>query len=224
LVLRHQTSELTNLNTQTHVLLASALFIPAAHTLLPCWSKHKYKIAALAVFLGSILPDASLFLMFAIAKSQGVSEQVIFSEWYYHPFWQNIGALTNSIPVYGVVALISYLLIGPSVNTSPAVTRFIGVCLVTGLAAVIHTLTDLPLHHDDGHPHFWPFSRWIFESPVSYWDPKHFGAQWSLIELVLAVLLIVFLWRRFKNRFSRVALVFTAISYAAMAAFWLNTF
>jgi len=35
----------------------------------------------------------------------------------------------------------------------------------------LHALFDFPLHHDDGHRHFWPFSEFRFDSPVSYWDP-----------------------------------------------------
>ena len=39
----------------------------------------------------------------------------------------------------------------------------------------LHCLGDLPLHNEDAHAHFFPFSTWHFRSPVSYWDPRHFG-------------------------------------------------
>jgi len=211
-------------NTQTHILLASALFIPAASTLMPAWSDNKFKVAAVAAFAGAMLPDASLFLMFAIAKSQGVAEEVIFSKWYYSDFWQNLGAMTNSIPVYAAIALIAYRIQTSTRQRSSKQRRLLGVCLVMGLAALIHTLTDLPLHHDDGHPHFWPFTQWVFASPISYWDPAHFGRQWAVIELVFAIFLIVFLWRRYSNRLARTGLVLAGISYVAMAIFWWNAF
>ena len=204
--------------------MASALLIPAAPSLVVAWSSYKFRAAAIAAFIGAVLPDASLFLMFAIAKAQGVSEQVIFSEWYYSEFWQGLGAMTNSIPIYALVALTAYILQKSTNQNSVGVRRWYEVISIVGLAAFIHTLTDLPLHHDDGHPHFWPFSHWVYASPISYWDPNHYGAEWSLVELVLAAVFIVLLWRRYANRLARVGLLLAAISYAAMSLFWLNAF
>ena len=200
------------------------MFIPAASVLSSSWSHDKFKVAATAAFVGALLPDASLFAMFAIAKAQGVTAEVIFSEWYYSDYWQGLGAITNSIPVYAALTLVAWLLQRSITNISSNLKRWIQACLVIGLAALIHTLTDLPLHHDDGHPHFWPFSNWVFESPVSYWDPAHFGAQWTIIEFLVAGILIVFLWRRYANRLARVGLILAAISYAAMTLFWLSVF
>ena len=65
-------------------------------------------------------------------------------------------------------------------------------------SVLFHSLADLPLHHDDGHRHFWPFSDFRFASPVSYWDPSHHGNSVLTIEafLVIAVPASFFLWRR----------------------------
>lgn len=214
----------SSLNTQTHILLASAFFIPAAPVLAPAWSNKKFRVAAIAAFVGAMLPDASLFLMVAIAKAQGVSNPVIFSEWYYSEFWQNLGAMTNSIPVYAAMAFIAYGLQTSDEQYLLKQRRLLGVCLIIGLAALIHTLTDLPLHYDDGHPHFWPFSNWVFASPISYWDPAHFGRQWALVELVFAVFLIVFLWRHYANQLARTGLVLAGFSYAVMTTYWFDAF
>ena len=62
-----------------------------------------------------------------------------------------------------------------------------------GAAALLHLTFDLPFHHDDDHPHFWPFSDWRFTSPLSYWDPAHDGRVIALAEVGLAVVLIGFL-------------------------------
>ena len=62
-----------------------------------------------------------------------------------------------------------------------------------GAAALLHLTFDLPFHHDDAHPHFWPFSDWRFTSPLSYWDPAHDGGVIALAEVGLAVVLIGFL-------------------------------
>ena len=71
---------------------------------------------------------------------------------------------------------------------------------------------DLPVHHDDGHPHFWPFTMWIFESPLSYWDPRHFGAWLGAFEIALAVALVVLLWRRFERPLPRAAIAAVAVA------------
>ena len=49
----------------------------------------------------------------------------------------------------------------------------------------VHCVTDLLVHREDAHAHFFPLSSWRFVSPVSYWDPRHYGAVVGLVELVL---------------------------------------
>lgn len=44
--------------------------------------------------------------------------------------------------------------------------------------AGLHALVDVPVHRDDGPLLLFPFNwTFRFQSPVSYWDPLHFG-QW----------------------------------------------
>lgn len=206
-------------NTQTHMLLATAVLLPAVSVLIPPSNApdkaSKRGITGfgvtVAAILGAVLPDASLFVMFFIAKAQGVADSVIWREWYFSATWQQIGAITNSIPIFAGIALVA------------AATRK-HLLTIGSVAALLHCLTDLPLHHNDGHPHFWPFSQWIYSSPVSYWDPDHYGNQWAIVELCLAAVMIVFLWRRFSHTGSRVLLALTAFSYAAVAYFWFTAF
>ncbi len=65
-----------------------------------------------------------------------------------------------------------------------------------GVSTMLHTAIDIPLHHDDGPLLLFPF-EWEtrFASPVSYWDAKHFGRQFTLIEHILVVAGLVSLWR-----------------------------
>ena len=55
-------------------------------------------------------------------------------------------------------------------------------------AALLHLGFDFLLHNDDGRAHFWPLSNWVFQSPVSYWDPDHYGNIAGSIEVALSVL------------------------------------
>lgn len=207
----------TQVNTQTHLLLATTVLLPFAPVFVrgtgvnETTTRIREYQRSIAVLIGAVLPDASLFLMFFIAKAQGIPESVIFDEWYFSPTWQHLGAISNSIPIYAGAALVAYVVRARLLTLG-------------ALAALLHCLTDLPLHHDDGHPHFWPLSHWIYSSPVSYWDPKHYGNQWGLFEIFIAATMVLFLWRRSANKLSRTLLALAALSYGVMAFFWFTTF
>lgn len=73
------------------------------------------------------------------------------------------------------------------------------------LSCMVHTLIDIPLHYDDGPLLFFPLEwQTRFYSPVSYWDRRHYGAQFAIFEhlLVLGLLgyLLVGWWRRRRQR------------------------
>lgn len=203
------------MNTQTHILLGAVLF---------AWRREGsgQKMAAAGTtgaLAGSLLPDASLFVMWGWAKATGVPERVIWETLYFDAGWQFAGAVTNSIPVYLALALAAY---GLGARLKPATDQPIPAhAVLTGaLAALVHTACDLPLHAGDGRPHFWPLSNWIFNSPVSYWDPAFHGDIWQPIEIALAVGLMTLLARRFKSLPVRLLLGATFLSYAVMAAYW----
>lgn len=63
----------------------------------------------------------------------------------------------------------------------------------------LHATLDFLLHHDDAHRHFMPLSDWRFESPVSYWDPDHFGQVMSFVEIAAVIGTCMILWRRFPS-------------------------
>ena len=51
--------------------------------------------------------------------------------------------------------------------------------------------------------HFWPFSDWIYVSPLSYWDPRHYGWLIGPLEGLLCLGLLYLLWQRFSGTFAR---------------------
>ena len=205
------------MNTQTHLLLGLAVFARR-----PRESGAPSSSAALeaALLFGALVPDASLFLMWGQARLAGVPDERIWSELYYSGFWQGIGALSNSLLVFALLALAARSLGGRFVGEAVRVHRAASIVLAFAAAALLHVVTDLPLHHDDGHPHFWPFSDWIYASPVSYWDPEHHGRTWSTIESLLALGLSVVLWRRYRAWPARAALLLAGLSYVAVGLYW----
>jgi membrane-bound metal-dependent hydrolase YbcI (DUF457 family) len=59
------------------------------------------------------------------------------------------------------------------------------------LACLLHSMVDMLTHVDDGPVLFFPF-EWTmrFQSPVSYWDSRHYGAEFAVFELTLDLLLV----------------------------------
>lgn len=63
-------------------------------------------------------------------------------------------------------------------------------------ACLIHTMVDIATHHDDGPLLLFPLDWSLrFRSPVSYWDPRHYGRAFSIFELALNVVLLAYLLR-----------------------------
>ncbi len=77
-------------------------------------------------------------------------------------------------------------------------------------AGLLHLAFDLPLHHEDARRHFWPISDAVFRSPVSYWDPRHYGHIAAPVEVMLCLALSVVLWRRFQGWFARTLILIGA--------------
>lgn len=161
------------MNTPAHLLLGAAVFGGRA--------QNKLLTAA---FAGALLPDLSLYVMAGTSLIVlGIPPTVVFNELYFSNEWQTVFAIDNSFIVWGgLFGLACWY------RSSWAIA-------LTG-AALLHLLLDFPLHHDDGRPHFWPVSWWVFESPISYWDRDH-GAAWiAPMEAVLATFSVFALWRR----------------------------
>ncbi|WP_299724555.1 cobalamin biosynthesis protein CobQ [uncultured Tateyamaria sp.] len=181
------------MNTPAHLLIGAAIFGRPAHTPI-----------VLGAFAGALLPDLSLYLMAGAALFvMAIPPSRVFNELYYSDEWQTVFAIDNSFLLWG-------LLLGL------ALWRQAPWAIALASAALLHLALDFPLHHDDGRPHFWPASAWVYESPISYWDRAH-GAFWvAPFEAGLALISAVVLWLR---RVPLWAAVLTAI--LVLAEFWI---
>jgi len=211
----------SNLNTQAHLLLAAALLCRSSNdrpiaTRTDGKSECRVWPVNVAVLVGALVPDISLFVMFAQARLRGISDDIIWGELYYSSFWQYAAAITNSVPIYLTLAIAGYCLLTQIRSTATAILFF-------GLAALLHCLSDLPLHVDDGHAHFWPLTAWVYESSVSYWDSNHYANYWQPVEFLIAGIAAVALWRRFHNLSARIAVVVGLLTYPVMLVFWFYT-
>ncbi|MEM7565507.1 MAG: hypothetical protein AAF353_21115, partial [Pseudomonadota bacterium] len=134
-----------------------------------------------AIVTGAVIPDLVIIVFYAWHLFLGTPEQQIWSVEYYNPQWQASIDIFNSIPIFIIAILICAKLGKP-------------VLIALFASLLLHTLGDLPLHHDDAHRHFFPVLDWRFESPLSYWDPAHHGNLVALAEFTVVMAASVFLW------------------------------
>ncbi len=149
------------------------------------------------ILVGALIPDAAMFVFYGWAKLIArLPEAQIWSEAFFSPQWQNVFAVGNSIPLaVGGMAIALWL------KQPAAIALFISILL--------HCLEDLPLHHDDAHRHFFPFSDYRFVSPLSYWDPNHHGAIVALLELLLVIGATVYLFPAIQSWWGKGAMLAT---------------
>lgn len=130
-----------------------------------------------AIAIGAVLPDVPIFIFYLVAKYiYKMPEGKIWSEAYHETFWQNAVALFHSIPLALMGATIFYF-----ANWKPG--------MILCISMVFHSLLDLPVHNNDAHRHFFPFSNYRFVSPLSYWDKNHYGSMVAFIEMALVLAL-----------------------------------
>ncbi len=127
-----------------------------------------------AIMSGALLPDAPMFIFYFWAKLQGLSERVIWRDTYYDAGWQNLFDAFHSFPLLGLAWLLAWRARMQTLSVFFA-------------SMVLHSVFDFPLHHDDAHRHFWPLSDFRFASPISYWDPAHYGQFIAPLELLVVI-------------------------------------
>ena len=156
---------------------------------------------AVSATLGGLAPDApsfALVLWAGLVERRGPRE--IFEVLYFSPEWQLILGPSHSAPLW-TLALVAALVL-----KSPLAVAFIA-------SGLVHHAFDFALHADDAHRHLWPRSDWRFESPVSYWDPAHYGMIVAPMEAALALGLAVWLARIHRGRWLRAGLVLLGLAY-----------
>ena len=61
-------------------------------------------------------------------------------------------------------------------------------------ACLVHSVIDILTHAMDGPLILFPFNWSLrFQSPVSYWDPAHYGTQFTIFEIALDIALLLYL-------------------------------
>lgn len=192
---------------QTHLLICAAAL-----------TRRNKPAQNVAVLVGAVIPDISIFIMMIYARVNEVQNL-----WrapnglYWIEPWQTFSAIQNSFPLYIVLSGLAIFVMkyGRKLNWSATATGVLyamsSVVLFFALSAMIHLICDIPVHADDAHVHFWPFTAWRFHSPISYWDGRHYGDIVRYFEISLGVGSAIILWRRFPQWWARSLAVVPAL-------------
>lgn len=185
------------MNTPSHAILNLALLIdpPLGPATLP-------------IVLGATLPDVPMFALYFWAKLiRRLPERQIWTQTYYKPFWQNLTHAFHSIPLTLIGWLIAYYCEWQEIQI---------ICI----SAVLHSLFDLPVHNNDAHRHFLPFSNYRFISPISYWNPKHYGRIVAKVEVLLVLIATLYLFPLLHSYISKGLLVAVNLLYLTRYFFY----
>jgi hypothetical protein len=162
------------------------------------------------VVVGAVLPDLSILAFYAYERARSMPEAWIWSTGYYDPGWQAVFDLFHSMPL-----IVGGLLLALRVDAPRLALTFTSMAL--------HAVSDFLVHHDDAHRHFFPFSDWRFASPVSYWDPRHFGHVIAPLEGIAVLAGCALLAHRSRSSASRATAACVAAVYVAYLSYALRT-
>lgn len=195
------------MNTQSHILMGAILFGRPLPRL------------ALAGAAGGLIADIPMFVIVALLRMGGYSFDEIFGRIYWEQWWQVLNAIGHSFLIWGMLTLVAWLVIRRH-GAAQAPRAALGFAFAG--SALLHSVIDFLVHREDAHMQFWPLTEWRFVSPVSYWDPAHYGNWFSLFEAALGLVIAVMLFRRYRNVLARIALAIAILLYVSAPAFFLH--
>lgn len=188
--------------TNTHMLIAAA-----------ATTRPRFKWWQIALgWIGGLVPDLNIVVMIGWSRLTGSGAGNMWRApdgLYWQQPWQTYSAIGNSMPIWSAGLALGFLIFRISEKFKElgrGLMIFCGACL-------LHVLADFPVHTDDAHVHFWPFSEWRFHSPVSYYRRSEYGDIVGALELAVGVALAIYLFRRFKQWPVRVLALLMVVPY-----------
>ncbi|MGB7240466.1 MAG: hypothetical protein WBC93_00080 [Sulfitobacter sp.] len=190
--------------TQTHLLVGAAVF-----------ARPGNRAIALAGLAGALVPDTDVWAMFIIERLGGATGCEVFHYRYWEEPWTTLQSVLNSILLY--VGILMFALIA-GLATSNSHKLYLTLVATFALSSLIHVTTDFLLHHDDARSQLLPFSNRVYRSPVSYWDPNHYGQVFAIFEIGLAITLFAIVGRRYARRATWIILFVPMLGYTGSVA------
>lgn len=167
--------------------------------------KQKMPVHTKGFLLGSVLPDIPLFFLsigyivyyrwINPAGTQGFFSR--FDQHFFNdPLWIIPHNFFHAPFILFAMLIVGYLGMRREKKWASFLFWF-------AVGCTIHTTIDIFTHNNDGPLLLFPFNwKYRFASPVSYWDPHHFGGAFTVFEyaLDLAILLYFGVKRLRKSR------------------------
>ncbi len=162
------------MNTPAHMLIGAAIF-----------GRRDRPRTTLMGLAGGLVPDISMLMLVGWSVwIEAIPEREVFSHLYFTAAWQRVFAIDHSFLIWGALFAITVW------SRVPAATALAG-------AGLAHAAVDFLLHNGDARRQFWPLSDFVFQSPVSYWDPARYGNIVAPLEASLVLALTALLvWRQ----------------------------
>ena len=135
-----------------------------------------------AFIVGGFLPDIPAYLFFFVHTCiLGTAQNVMWDTLYFDSAWTPFITLSHSFLLWPTLVLCAYLLQKR-------------VLIALALGSLFHSTLDFFVHHSDAYRHFWPLSNWTFQSPISYWEPAHFGTLFTAVDATVVLLLLYWIF------------------------------
>jgi len=159
-----------------------------------------------AFLLGSILPDVPFAILtvvytlyFTILGSTpndvSLMEYLHFDLFFSDPIWIILHNFFHSLVVGSMMLLVAFI---------KRDTLWGKRLMWLTLGILLHTIIDIFTHHSDGPLFLFPLNwNYRFESPISYWEPEHFGNQFRIFEYLLDTFLTIFLITRWWQQYNK---------------------
>lgn len=160
----------------------------------------KVQVDTWALLLGSFMPDMPLVLFTLVFWAQRYIfgdtpvDGSIFGAEYDNLYFNDPAWIIGHSAFHAPPMIILYLTIGYwfGIRQGKAWARAL---FWFAIGCGLHSALDIVTHHNDGPLLFFPFDwRTRFTSPISYWDPNHYGAIFAPLEHILNVILLAWLF------------------------------
>ncbi len=173
--------------TPSHLIYSWAVAKSTETTTPPAEQRHR----TLAFILGALLPDTPVYIFFIVnGLILGYSHERLWDDMYFNSDWSILFTLSHSLLLWPLLALFGHLL-------------KIKLLVPLALSALLHIGVDFLVHTEDAYKHFWPLTDWRFVSPVSYWNRAEYGQYVGVLDSLLILGLLTYLFTRYQTTWFR---------------------
>ena len=149
-----------------------------------------------AFLVGAFAPDVALSILtgqFLLKRRLQGSDSVWCGEEFNSVFFSNSVWIISHSLLHAPLLLVCLMLLGYAAG-SRWHKNWGWTLLWFAIGCGLHTLIDIPTHHNDGPLVFFPLeTTFRFRSRISYWDHQYGGRFFGLIEHLIDMIAVVYL-------------------------------